>query len=164
MVLWKKRVDCSWVMVLDGRRQFDLKTSDEHMEDEGARYQQTNGVGKMHHSSYTIQLEKIREIGTGLVVQWFKSKNFVLNMYFVELWIVQELPVHFCPSWGVELFISCLICRSLIVPIFLQPCLLLHAAGVWNGQHYWHKLSHLLVLKCTVNCWELARTTENFSS
>ena len=69
MVLQKKRVDCSRVMALDGRRQFDLNTSDEHMEDEGAKYQQTNGVGKVHHSSYTIQLEEIREIGRGLVAQ-----------------------------------------------------------------------------------------------
>ena len=49
MMLWKKsvgesRVDCSRVMVLDGRRHFVLKTSDEHMENEGAKYQQTSGV------------------------------------------------------------------------------------------------------------------------
>ena len=74
MMLWKKsvgesRVDCSRVVMLDGRRHFDLKASNEHMEDEGAKYQQTNGVGKMYHSSYTIQLEEIREIGRGLVVQ-----------------------------------------------------------------------------------------------
>ena len=74
MMLWKKnvgesRVNSSGGMVLDGRRHIDLKTSDEHMEDEGAKYQQTNGVGKVHHSSYTIQLEEIRELGRGLVVQ-----------------------------------------------------------------------------------------------
>ena len=54
-MLWKKsvgesRVDCSRVMVLDGRRHFVLKTSDEHMENEGAKYQQTNGVGEMQHT------------------------------------------------------------------------------------------------------------------
>ena len=40
-------------------------------------------------------------------------------MYFVELRIVQELPVwrvSFLPfvSWGAELFISCLLCRLLV--------------------------------------------------
>ena len=42
-MLWKNsvresRVDSSGVMVLDGRRHIDLKTSDEHMVDEGARW------------------------------------------------------------------------------------------------------------------------------
>ena len=39
-------------MVLDGRRQFDLKTSDEHMEDERAK-QQTSGAGEMEPTLYS---------------------------------------------------------------------------------------------------------------
>ena len=50
-----ERVDCSRVMVLDGRRHFVLKTSDEHMENEESKYQQTSGVGIS--PTYTIQLE-----------------------------------------------------------------------------------------------------------
>ena len=58
MMLWKKsvgesRVDCSRVVMLDGRRHFDLKASNEHMEDEGAKYQQTKGIGKMEHTLYS---------------------------------------------------------------------------------------------------------------
>jgi len=32
---------------------FDLKASNEHMEDEGAKYQQTKGIGKMEHTLYS---------------------------------------------------------------------------------------------------------------
>ena len=57
MMLWKKnvgesRVNSSGGMVLDGRRHIDLKTSDEHMEDEGAK-QQASGVGEMEHTLYS---------------------------------------------------------------------------------------------------------------
>ena len=57
MMLWKKsvgerRVDSSGVMVLDGRRHHDLKTSDEHMEDERAK-QQTSGAGEMEPTLHT---------------------------------------------------------------------------------------------------------------
>ena len=86
MTLWKRsvgvsRVDCSRVglMVLDRRRRVDQRTWGEWMEDEAVEYRQTSGAGETEH-----KLDEIREIGKGLVVQWFKGENnnFVLNTGF----------------------------------------------------------------------------------
>ena len=47
----------------------------------------------------------------------------------------------FLPIWGLKLFIY-------LIPIFLRSCMLLHADGVQDERHCWHKPSHVLVFEC----------------
>ena len=65
---WRQKVDCSRVMVLDGRKlHVDQKTQAEQTEDNGTEYQQI----REELVRWNITLEEIREIGRDFVAQCY---------------------------------------------------------------------------------------------
>ena len=62
-------------------------------------------------------------------------------LFVVPFQLFTKCLHHLCLSWGMYQFIRLLLALHVdhwLFPFFLHPCMLLHAAGVWDGHHSWH--------------------------